>query len=345
MRLIFDIAFRTFSAVILAVAVSLGAFAQPGNNAYSFLEIAESPRSLALGGYAPALVASQHMVAEQNPALLGAEVERVAGLAYMRYYGSANLATLRFSHSAGERGAYSLGIRYLDYGTIEGYDPSGNAIGSFKPNDLLVQGSYSYDFNDRLRGGITAKAVFSNYHDYSAVALAADLGINYYDDEHDLSLSAVIRNAGGQVKRFADEYDHLPFDILLGYMQGLGNGPFSLSITAHHLTRWHLPYYKHSGSSTTGGDAEEEGPSDGKFFTKLFRHLTFGLQYMPSDRFWLAAGYDYKTRTDMSAYRRNFFSGISLGAGVSVSAFDVSVSYSQPHASAACLALELDWWF
>lgn len=87
----------------------------------------------------------------------------------------------------------------------------------------------------------------------------------------------MIKNAGGQVKRFNDSYDHLPFDIQLGYMQGLGNGPFSLSITAHHLTRWKMPYYKHDSNSQTTEVVE----ADSKFFSDLFRHLTFGLQYSP----------------------------------------------------------------
>lgn len=329
---------RLSVALLLIFATASAALAQLGTNAYSFLEVATSTRAQALGGYAIAASAPDVMLTEQNPGLLGAEIERVAAIAYMRYFGSSNFAAARFAHSAGERGAWAIGIKYIDYGSIDGYNPDGTATGSFKPQDISFEGTYSHDFTDRLRGGINVKFIYSNYEQYSAAALTADLGINYFDPEHGLSLSAVIKNAGGQVKRFNESYDHLPFDIQLGYMQQLGGGPFSLAITAHHLTHWHIPYYKH--------DDNQESlivEADKKFLPDLFRHLTFGLQYSPSDSFYAAIGYNYKTRTDLSSFQRNFFSGFSLGLGFNVSDFDIGISYSQPHKSASTLALNLAW--
>ena len=309
-------------------------------NAYSFLDVSSATHALALGGHAIAAVGTDPMMVDQNPALLGPEIERVAALSYMRYFGSSNFAAARFAHSVGERGAWGVGVRYLDYGSIDGYTPDGSYTGTFKPQDISIEGTYSHDFTDRLRGGINAKIIYSNYEEYTAVALAADLGINYYNEENDLSLSAVIKNAGGQVKRFNEEYDHLPFDVQLGYMQGLGNGPFSLAITAHHLTHWKLPYYKHDQNGTQDSVAEEE---DYKFIPTFFRHLTFGLQYSPSDLFYVALGYNYKTRGDMGTFQRNFLSGFSLGLGLNVKDFAVGVSFSQPHKSATTLALNLSY--
>lgn len=325
-------------AIIVTMISVLGAYGQLGTNAYSFLEVSSSTHARGLGGYGIAISSPDVMLAEQNPGLLGPEIGRVAALSYMRYFGSSNFASLRFGHSAGQRGAYAVGIKYIDYGSIDGYLPDGSYMGSFKPQDISFEGTYSHDFTDRLRGGINIKVLYSNYEDYNAVALAADLGINYYDLDKRLSLSAVIKNAGGQVKRFQDTYNHLPFDIQLGYMQGLGRGPFSLAITAHHLTHWKIPYYKHEESS----DKPEE--ADGKFMTDLFRHLTFGLQYQPTENFYICAGYDYKTRTDMSTYQRSFFTGITLGLGLDVKDFSIGISYSQPHKSASTIGLNLAYY-
>ncbi len=319
------------------------AYGQLAANAYSFLEVSSDTHALALGGYGIAVVGADAMIVDQNPGLLGPEVERTAALSYMRYFGSSNFAAARFAHSAGERGAWAIGIRYLDYGKIDGYTPDGSYTGTFKPQDISVEGTYSHDFTDRLRGGINAKLIYSNYEEYTAVALAADLGINYYDEEKDLSLSAVIKNAGGQVKRFHEAYDHLPFDVQLGYMQGLGHGPFSLAITAHHLTHWKLPYYNHKENEGSAESGPEE--AEYKFIPTLFRHLTFGLQYSPSDRFYLALGYDYKTRGDMGAYSRNFLIGFSVGLGLNVKDFALGVSFSQPHKSAATLGLNLAYYW
>ncbi|MDE5585811.1 MAG: type IX secretion system protein PorQ, partial [Muribaculaceae bacterium] len=239
------------------------AYGQLAANAYSFLEVSSATHALALGGHAIAAVGTDPMMVDQNPALLGPEIERVAALSYMRYFGSSNFAAARFAHSAGQRGAWAVGVRYLDYGSIDGYNQDGSYTGTFKPQDISVEGTYSHDFTDRLRGGINAKLIYSNYEEYTAVALAADLGLNYYNEETDLSLALVLKNAGGQVKRFNEEYDHLPFDVQLGFMKGLGTGPFSLSINAHNLTHWKLPSYRHDTNGGSDSAVEEE---EYKFF-------------------------------------------------------------------------------
>jgi hypothetical protein len=194
---------------------------------------------------------------------------------------------------------------------------------------------YAHDFTDRLRGGINVKMIYSSYEQYTAFAMATDLGLNYYDPDHDMSLSLVLKNLGGQIKRFDNDYDRLPFDIQLGWMQRLGSSPFQLSITAWHLNKWNLPYY----------DMEDNGSEirviKQSFMSNLFRHLVFGLQYAPSDKFYIALGYNYKTRTDMSTYNRNILSGFSIGAGLKVKSFALGVAYAQPHKSGSSIMLNL----
>ena len=308
--------------------------AQTGSSAYEFLEIPTSSRVYGLGGCNVSAIDTEVTLSQQNPALLGAEIESQLGVSYMHYMGSANFAGARFGHSSGERGAWAAGIRYLNYGEISGYDNTGAYTGSFTPVDMCFDGTYSHDFTDRLRGGISLKMVYSNYEQYTAFALAADLGINYFDPNHDLSVGFVLKNMGGQLKRFEDNYDHLPFDVQLGLTKGLGES-FSISVTAWNLTKWKLPYYKHSDSE---GHVSEEKMS---FGSNLFRHLVFGVEYMPTDRFYLDLGYNYKVRTDMSSYQRNFLSGFSIGAGFRARAFTVGAAYAMPHKSASTILLNL----
>ncbi len=317
-----------------SLAFALPVAAQTGRSAYEFLEIPTSSRVYGLGGCNVSMIDSDVMISQQNPAMLGSEIGSTLGVSYMHYMGSANFAGARFGHSAGERGAWAAGVRYLNYGEISGFDQTGASTGSYTPVDMVFEGTYSHDFTDRLRGGISLKMLYSNYEQYTAFALAADLGINYYDPDHDISLSAVLKNMGGQLKRFEDNYDHLPFDVQLGLTKGLGES-FSVSITAWNLTKWHLPYYAHTDSE---GHVSKKKES---FGSNLMRHLVFGVEYMPTDRFYLDLGYNYKTRTDMSTYQRNFFSGFSVGAGFRARAFNVGVAYAMPHKSASTLLLNL----
>lgn len=320
---------RIIAVIAASVLFHFGAQAQEGSSAYSFLRIPVSSQAFALGGTNISSINPDLSLVDQNPALLGPEIEAQMGLGYMHYLGSSNFASARYGMGATEHSAWSAGLRFLSHGSIQGYDEMGTPTGTFHPQDLVIDGLYSHDFNDRWRGGITLKFIYSHYERYEAVALAADLGVNYYDPEKDFSFSAVIKNAGGQVKQFNDHYDRLPFDIQLGITKGLGKSPFQLSVTATHLTKWKLPYYEHKDEN----DLEVQVKKD-NFAGNFFRHLIFGIQLTPSPNFYAALAYNYKTRTDMGTYQRNFLSGFSIGTGFRVRSMGFGVAYAMPHKKA-----------
>lgn len=310
------------SAVLLPFAVR----AQDGT-AYNYLNVPVSSHAYALGGTNISVIDDDVNLYEQNPALLGSEVGMQLGVTYMRYLGDSNFMSARFAKEAGEHGAWSAGISYFGYGEMKATDAEGSLLGTFNVGDIAFSGMYSHDFNDRLRGGINLKFLYSNYEQYSAFAVAADLGVNYYNPEKDLSLSAAVKNLGGQVKRFAEHYDRLPWDIQLGYTQSLHGGPFRISVTVVNLTKWKLPYYKR----IDGNDPNSGLELKDKFAGNLFRHLIFGLEYAPSEKFYVGLGYNHKVKTDMATFSRNFVSGFSAGAGLRTSKFRVGIALAQPH--------------
>lgn len=316
---------RTMSALLLAGA-AFGVSAQDGTSAYSFLNVTSSAKVYGLGGVNISLVDDDITVTEQNPALLGPEISNMVALNYMHYLGGSNFAGLRYGHSAGDHGAWSASVRYFGYGSMKETLPDGSVIGTFSPKDVAFGGAYAHDFNDRLRGGIAVNALYSAYADYTAFALATDLGINYYDADRDLSLSVVLANLGGQVKRFNEQYDRLPFDIRLGWSQSFGTFPIRFSITAWNLTKWKLPYYETGDGSSTGTPSIKES-----FGSNLFRHLVFGLDLISSPNYYVTLGYNYKTRTDMSTYSRSFLSGFSLGGGLRLRTVGLGLALAQPH--------------
>ena len=255
----------------------------------------------------------------------------------MHYVGGSNFAGLRYAHSAGERGAWSASIRYFGYGSLKETTPDGSIVGSFSPKDVAFGGTYSHDITDRLRGGIGLNMLYSGYADYSAFAISTDLGLNYYNDERDLSLSVVAANLGGQVKRFDQSYDRLPFDIRLGWSQSFGTFPVRFSITAWNLTKWSLPYVE-----TGDGSSDREPVIKDSFKSNLFRHLVFGADLISNENFYIGIGYNYKTRTDMATYSRNMLSGFSLAAGINVRSFNIGVALAQPHTGATTFMLNLN---
>lgn len=320
------------SIVLAGITMS----AQDGSTAYNFLNTTSSARIYGLGGVNISTIDGYLGSTDQNPGLLGGEMDNQLLVNYMRYLGDSNYAGIRYARAAGERGAWAAGIQYYGYGSIQGADENGILTGEFSPKDISFSGTYSHDITDRLRGGATLKMIHSSYEEYSAFAIATDLGINYYDEERDLSLSFVVANLGGQVKRFNESYDRLPVDVRIGWSQSFGASPLRFSITAWNLTKWHLPYY-----DPGDGTAQEEPQEKDSFGSNLFRHLIFGADFTPSDKFYISLGYNYKVRTDMSTYSRSILSGFSLGAGLNVNKFGLSFAFAQPHTGATTFMLNL----
>lgn len=317
----------------LCIAMSGGSiWAGDSSPAYNYLNIPSSAHAYGLGGLNISTVDDDINSIDQNPALLGPEYETQVGVNYMRYIAGTNIAGARLCSPAGEHAAWAVGVQYFGYGEMDQTDVAGNVMGAFSPKDINVSATYSHDITDRLRGGASLKFLYNAYGDYSAMALATDLGINYYDPDSDLSLSVVIANLGGQIKRFDEHYDRLPVDVRLGWTKSTASLPVRFSITAWNLTKWSLPYYE-----TGDGSSSEPLVLKESFASNLFRHLIFAADFIPSDKFHLGVGYNYKTRTDMSTYSRSFLSGFSIGAGLKTGSFGIGVAMSQPHTGATTI--------
>ena len=321
---------------IFVLASVFSAKAEDSSPAYNFLNVPSSATAYGLGGINITNIHDDVNNIDQNPALLGPELEMQLGLNYMHYIGGSNFAGAKFANRASERSAWAAGIQYFGYGEMKAADETGNITGTFSPKDVMVNAMYSHDISGNWRGGINLKWVYSSYEQYTAMALATDLGLNYYDADRDLSFSLVVANLGGQIKRFNESYDRLPIDVRLGWAKSFGTLPFRFSVTAWNLTKWKLPYYDNGdGTSST------EPVLKDKFGSNLFRHLIFGVEYIPSQNFHIDLGYNYKTRTDMSTYSRSFLSGFSLGAGIRVKNFGVGVALAQPHTGATTVMFNL----
>ncbi len=326
---------KHLTALVVSLLMPTAVPAQNTSDAYGFLDIPTSSHVFGLGGNNIAIIDDDVTLADQNPALVGPELDKQVAVNYMYYMSSGNFAGVRFGTGAGENSGWAVGLRYLNYGKFDGYDEFGTPTGSFTPSDLVVEGTYSRDISSRWRGGVNLKMAYSSYEDYTAFAIAADIGVNYYDEERDLSFSAVLKNMGGQAKRFHDRYARVPFDIQLGYMQTIGASPFQISVTANNLTRWNIPYYAYKE------DGQEVLEEKKGFIQNFFRHLIFGLQWQPSEKFYACVAYNYKTHSDMSAYKSSFLSGFSLGLGFRTRGFSIGAAYAMPHKAASSLMVNL----
>lgn len=315
---------KILCAIIITLYVCQ-TFGQEGSHTYSFLNISPSAKIYGLGGINISSVDAGIESVEQNPALLGPEYSKSLGLSYMNYFGGSNFGAITYGNSINDNSAWGVGIRYLGYGSIQKTDIEGTVIGDFSPLDFIASVMYSRNINNYLRGGINVKSIYSAYDEYNAFALAIDLGINYYNADKDLSLSATIMNLGGQLKRFNETYERLPIDIRLGWTQSFPELPIRFSVTAWDLTKWRNNYAEENF------ELNNSNGNNRNFFNTLFRHLIFAADLIPSENFYFSIGYNYRIRTDMSSYYRNLLSGIYLGCGLKISQWGIGIAFAQPH--------------
>ena len=326
--------------ILLAVAtVALCAMADNGSSttAYNFLSVPVSSHVYGLGGHNITIIDDDINLVEQNPALLGAEFDHQVGLNYMRYIGETNFAGVRYGQGVSKHGSFAAGIQYFGYGNIEGASIDGTHTGKFTASDIAFSASYSHDVTKHLRGGITVKYLYSKYEDYTAGAVAADLGLSYYDPAHEFSASLVAKNLGGQVKKFNEYKDKLPWDIQVGVSKMLGKAPIRLHLTAYELARWSSPYYKIQDVNNPNSDLIKKE----SFGSNLLRHLVFGVDVLPTNNIYLGLGYNYRMRTDMATYKRDFMSGLSVCGGLKVKAFGIGAAFARPHSGATTMMFNL----
>ncbi len=305
--------------------------AQAGHaQAYAWLRLPLSAHVGAVGGENISLVDDDASLGLANPALLANVQNRTLRFDYTRHMASANLVGAQYVQAFGERHTGSVALHYLGYGRQDETDASGNVLGHFTPKDIMVQAGYAYLLSSRWSGGAALKVIYAHYAGYTSAALAVDVGVNYYNDETDLSFSAALRNVGVQVKRFDDRSERVPYDVQLGLSKGLDHAPIRFSFTLTDLTRWRSSYY-YSASGRT------------KPLQVALNHLVAGVDIVPSSHFYLSAGYNFRRAYELKAAGRARGAGITVGGGVRLGSFKADVAWGRYSAAASDLSMSVAW--
>ena len=303
---------------LLLMLLSTPIRAQESQTAYNFLRLPVSAHAAAVGGDNVTIVEDDAALMFSNPALLSSVSDKTIGLNVMTYMAGATTASATFNRTVGERASWAVSGQYMNYGKMRHTDANNNQLGEFSARDIGVAGYFSYMLNDRFAGGITAKFLTSHIGDYNSIGAGIDLGLNYYDPEHDWSLSIVAKNLGGQLKAYDDEYDPMPIDIQIGASKRLAHTPLRVSATLVDLTHWNY---------------------------RFFNHLVLGVDASISQNFWLGLGYNFRRADEMEINTTEggstHLAGFSVGAGLSLNRFKVNLAYGKYHVSSSSLMLNL----
>jgi hypothetical protein len=294
--------------------------AQESQTIYNFLRLPVSAHAAALGGDNITLAEDDEAQIFQNPALLHGVSDKTLHLGFMNYMQGSYTANAAFNRTVGERGAWAVSGQFMDYGTMKEVDENNIATGDFSARDIAITGYYSHLLAPNLSGGIAAKFINSHIASYNSMAVAVDLGVNYYKPESGLSASLVAKNLGGQINAYDDEYERLPFDLQAGVSKRLVGTPLRFSGTLVDLTHWDY---------------------------KFIHHLAAGIDLLLSEQIWIGAGYNFRRAHEMNITTDDVDNesahgaGLSLGAGLALERFKLHLAYGKYHVSSHSLILNL----
>ena len=171
---------------------------------------------------------------------------------------------------------------------------------------------------NRLTGGISARLITSYLGSYNSIGFGVDLGLNYYDSDHEWSLALVLKNLGGQLKAYHDNFERMPFDIQMGVTKRFTGTPFRLHATLVDLN--HLDY-------------------------KFLNHVVVGADVLLTESIWIGGGYNFRRADEMKITTTNGSSshgaGLSLGAGLNLERFKLNLAYGKYHVSSSSLVLNV----
>lgn len=311
---------------LLLAVLPATALAQEYASAFNTLRLPASSHAAALGGQNVTLIEDEPTAGWYNPALYANVSDLSAGLDFMTYAAGSTWMGAHFVKAFGERHTMAVGVQYMNYGKIDETDEAGNTLGQFSAKDIVIGAGYSYLLSDRWTGGANLKMMVSNLADYTALAAAIDVGVNYYDDENDLSVSASLQNIGTQLKAYHDgQRTHLPFTLALGFSKGMAHLPVRFHVTMTDVTRWKSSYY------VLPENKDKDKSDKVGFGKKALNHFVLGLDILPTDYLYLSVGYNFRRAYELKASGSSHLAGLSAGAGVNVKHFKFGVSYAKYH--------------
>lgn len=290
---------------------------------YTFLRLPLSAHAAALGGDNITMTDDDVMMMFHNPALITGTSVGTLGLQYMNYMSGCNNVSAAYNMLVKEKWNIGIGIDYMGYGSIRHTDADNNDMGTYNASEMAFYGTLGYELASNLAGGISLKYVYGNISSYNSMAVAVDLGLNYYLPESEWSFGIAVKNLGGQIMAYDEKFEALPLDVQAGVSKRLIGSPVRLSATLSDLN--HLDY-------------------------KFLNHLCLAAEFIISDEIYVGGGYNFRRADEMKVQEGTVGlsargAGLSFGGGINLEKIKINLAYSKLHVSNASLIANLAYTF
>lgn len=305
-----------------------------GQNTYTFLNLPQSARLTALGGYQIALADVDISLGTQNPALYNPDMHQQLQVNHHLYFDGINQGSVAYAqHFDSIATTFAAGIQYISYGKFALTDETGQENGTFSGGEYALNLGASRKYK-AISYGANLKLIGSHLESYNSFGVALDAGGYYQHPETKFSVGLTFKNIGTQLSTYYGTRENLPFDIQLGISQRLKYLPFRFSIIAHHLHQWNIRYDDPALQNNNNLFNTNQGTKEKNYIVdKFFRHFVFNGELYLGKALMVQVGYNHLRRQEMGITAKRTLTGFSVGAGIRVKRFTFNYGKAFYHAA------------
>ena len=317
--------------LILCICVPSLVAQTGGDNTYEFLNLTNSARVTALGNVLINTFDDDINLAQQLPSLNHTGMNHQFSVNFTNYYAGVKFGSLIYGLPSSKFDNISVGLQYLNYGDFTRTNEFSDVIGEFSAGEYAAFASTAIEIDSSFYVGASLKAVYSNLDAYSSFGILGDFSATYSLKSGRMLASLLMKNAGFQIKTYANKSEPMPFEMVLGLSTKLEHAPLRWSISWAHLERWDLSYINPS-EPTIDPLTNEEISVKYNTRDKIFSHLHVGGEFLFSKNFNIRLGYNFRRRQELALdlYKHNV--GLTWGFSMRVSKFHFNYARATYHA-------------
>jgi len=211
--------FASFLSFLLLFNSTVTYAGSAGSTGAAFLELGIGARA-AGRGFADCAWADDVYGVYFNPAGIATLKRQELGFTHNTMFLDLDYNTLGFVYPFEDQGAIALNALYVDLGSVErreiaaGGGPTG-ILGNANGWDFALSGTYARTVTEFLDLGMTLKFINESLDDYSASAVAVDLGAKWRPPVPGFTVGVSLSNIGTRLK-FVSEREELPITLRTG---------------------------------------------------------------------------------------------------------------------------------
>ncbi len=314
-----------------------------GEHTFQFLTLSNSARITSLGGAYTAAYDYDPNIAATQPAALNDSMHNQLSFSTAIYAAGINHGHAIYArHFDSLATTFSIGMKYISYGTFTATDPTGQILGDFKAGEYAFNVGAARQYR-RWSYGMNLRAIFSTLESYTANGVAADLGVLYHNPKSQFTYSLNAVNIGRQLKSYTGTRESIPFDLQMSISKRLQYLPFRFSILAHHLHRWDIRYDDPNVVVEDFLDDGEEQVEKKYIADKFFRHFIFGGELLLGKALTLRFAYNHQRKQEMKINGLGSLGGYSMGLGIHIKRFKLDYGKAFYNRGASDNHFTLSW--